>query len=153
MLCPIDFWSTTCPNCPAAVDVLQTFAAKYPKEDVAFLIINTNSLELAKPFIESKKWTFGTHYHVKLEVKEALKRFLGMKTLPNHVMLDSEGKVVGNGKLFNWNKLEVLAPIKKATALAELDENTLQPRENPETLKNSTTSGVSECVFTLDEDF
>lgn len=82
----VDFWSTTCQNCPAAVDRLQE-EAKNRGDTVDFIMINTNSMELAKPMIEKRGWHLGRHYHVSLPTKEAIKTFLAMKTLPHHAMV------------------------------------------------------------------
>ena len=83
----LDFWSTTCPNCPQAVDVLQQHAKLHDRDDVLFLIINTDNQEKAKPIIQHKNWIFGQHLYMPLAEKEKMKAFLGMKTLPHHVMV------------------------------------------------------------------
>ena len=84
-----DFWSTTCPNCPAAVNVLQEYAKQYEhiKEKVLFLIVNTDNPELARPIIQKNHWKYGLHVHMPLPEKEKMKEFLAMKTLPHHVMV------------------------------------------------------------------
>jgi len=90
----IDFWSTTCPNCPPAVSTVQSHAIQHQKKfrDVHFVTLNTDDPTKAWEMVQNKKWNMPQqnlhHYHVRNSDKEVLKSFLAMSRLPHHVMLD-----------------------------------------------------------------
>lgn len=101
----LDFGATWCVNCPASVDVMEALAAEFG-DVVSFIIINVDSLSLARAEIEAHGWGRGTarHVHVPDAAKtcDAYKAF-GVRYLPHCVLLDRDGMVLRNFAEFHAN--------------------------------------------------
>ncbi|RHY11330.1 hypothetical protein DYB36_009744 [Aphanomyces astaci] len=91
----IDFWSTTCVRCPAAIAKLLTHYKKTQSSisatTIQYVLINTDNAVMGWDLVQDHEWVpFGSivHLHVTVAVKESLKAFMAMKQMPHHVLLD-----------------------------------------------------------------
>ncbi|RQM24759.1 hypothetical protein B5M09_000477 [Aphanomyces astaci] len=91
----IDFWSTTCVRCPAAIAKLLTHYKKTQSSisatTIQYVLINTDNAVMGWDLVQGHEWVpFGSivHLHVTVAVKESLKAFMAMKQMPHHVLLD-----------------------------------------------------------------
>ncbi|RHY54352.1 hypothetical protein DYB30_009709 [Aphanomyces astaci] len=91
----LDFWSTTCVRCPAAIAKLLTHYKKSQSSisatTIQYVLINTDNAVMGWDLVQDHEWVpFGSivHLHVTVAVKESLKAFMAMKQMPHHVLLD-----------------------------------------------------------------
>ncbi|ETV95995.1 hypothetical protein H310_10650 [Aphanomyces invadans] len=106
----IDFWSTTCVRCPAAiVKLLAHHQAQTVNAKIQHVLINTDNADKGWNLVQEHEWApFGpiVHLHVTLPVKESLKAFMAMKQMPHHVLLDANHHVLVNGKFFSYDQVD-----------------------------------------------
>ncbi|KAF0700182.1 Aste57867_9310 [Aphanomyces stellatus] len=102
----LDFWSTTCVRCPAAIaTLLHHYRTSSVNAKIQYVLINTDNAQTGWGLVQTNHWLpHGdiVHLYVTLPVKEALKRFMAMKQMPHHVLLDTSRHVVCNGKFFSY---------------------------------------------------
>ncbi|RHY91301.1 hypothetical protein DYB35_007611 [Aphanomyces astaci] len=111
----IDFWSTTCVRCPAAIAKLLTHYKKTQSSisatTIQYVLINTDNAVMGWDLVQDHEWVpFGSivHLHVTVAVKESLKAFMAMKQMPHHVLLDVvlNHRVLQNGKFFSYDHVD-----------------------------------------------
>ena len=88
-------------------------------DKITFIVVNTNDAELGQKTTEQSGWSKCTHVHLNAEDKAPVVQALSIKRVPHHVMIDSEGQVLQNGKAFSWEEVEKLAGIESAASAAE----------------------------------
>jgi thiol-disulfide isomerase/thioredoxin len=107
----LDFGATWCVNCPASVDALEALAAEWQSDLVSFIIINVDSLSLARAEIAAHGWARGAARHVHVTDADkscsAYKSF-GVRYLPHCVLLDRDGTVLRNFADFSANNCGAL---------------------------------------------
>ena len=84
---PLDFWTTKCVKCPAALEKLNHMAVEFP--DVLFVACVLNDKEMAEEIIEESGWENMTHIFVESAVKESLKAQYGFSEVPFCLVIDS----------------------------------------------------------------
>ncbi|EQC38076.1 hypothetical protein SDRG_04506 [Saprolegnia diclina VS20] len=143
----LDFWSTTCVQCPEAIATLLAQAAANTDKTVQYVLVNADDAKHGWAMVLRNGWATlpnVTHVHVTLPAKEALKRFLGMKQFPHHVALDAANMVVANGKFFSYAGGTGVAKPRTVSVAATLSlaAATLSP-----------VAATSTPAFVLDDDF
>ena len=108
-------------------------------DKITFIVVNTNDAEIGRQKTEQSGWNNCTHVHLNAEDKAPVVEALSIKRVPHHVMIDSQGQVLQNGKAFSWDQVEQLAGIESAVPAAK----TAAPAAD-------TADAFS---FSLDEDF
>ena len=123
----LDFWTTRCTRCPAALDVLNEYAARHPEVTFVSICCGVSS-DIARQIIEQGKgkevrggndeenrWNFVKHYFMETEDKEVAKQVLGFQQVPFYVVLNEDAQMV-----FKGNKLpyDVLFPPPETAAAA-----------------------------------
>jgi hypothetical protein len=83
----VDFWTTKCIKCPAALEKLNTLATGVPQ--VLFLSCVLNDKEIAADIVEESGWENMTHIYIEPSVKEALKQQFGFTEVPYCIVIDS----------------------------------------------------------------
>lgn len=96
----IDFWTTKCTRCPAALDELNAMAASPIYKNVKFASICCDCCDGAREILDEHdepKWKHVDHYFMGFEYKEMAKKVLGFKSVPFLVVLNEEGEIVQMG--------------------------------------------------------
>ncbi|KAL3805129.1 hypothetical protein HJC23_003357 [Cyclotella cryptica] len=96
----IDFWTTKCTRCPAALDELDSLACSPLYKNVKFASICCDLCDGARNIIEQTdepRWAHVHHYYMGFEHKEEAKRILGFKSVPFYVVLNEDGEIVQMG--------------------------------------------------------
>lgn len=96
----IDFWTTQCTRCPAALDKLDLMASDPRYENVQFISICCDKLDGAREIIEKNedlRWQNVDHYFMSQSDKERAKRELGFQSVPFYVVLDERGNITQKG--------------------------------------------------------
>lgn len=106
----IDFWTTRCTVCPAALDDLNVLAGDERYKDVAFASICCDSCDGARNIIDrddNPRWDKISHYFMDHECKELAKSILGFSQVPFYVVLNTDGDIVqmGSKKHIDFNNL------------------------------------------------
>ncbi|KAI2512173.1 hypothetical protein MHU86_2260 [Fragilaria crotonensis] len=94
----VDFWTTKCTRCPAALDKLQLMSQQYPQ--ITFVSICCDSLDGAREILERDdelKWQGIQHYYMATEYKEQAKLMFGFKTVPFYVFVNAHGVITQTG--------------------------------------------------------
>lgn len=94
----VDFWTTKCTRCPAALDKLQLMSQQYPQ--ISFISICCDSLDGAREILERDdelKWQGIPHYYMATEYKEEAKQMFGFKTVPFYVFVNAYGLITQMG--------------------------------------------------------
>lgn len=138
----IDFWTTKCVRCPAALSNLNDQAGSKNDEEVYIacaLSQGENNEDDVADFID--EWENLTHLFVKMENKDAIKQHFGFSQVPFYVVFDQEGSIVGSGDSKNFDYATTLAEVTKTSKA-----------ENQYNVSNAVPSTTAN-TFTLDEDF
>jgi thiol-disulfide isomerase/thioredoxin len=96
----IDFWTTKCTRCPAALDELDAMASSPIYKNVKFASICCDLCDGAREILEQTdepRWSHVDHYFMGFEYKELAKKVLGFKSVPFIVVLNEEGEIVQMG--------------------------------------------------------
>eukprot|EP00956_Cyclotella_meneghiniana_P008964 scaffold12308_cov74-Cyclotella_meneghiniana.AAC.2 len=106
----IDFWTTKCTRCPAALDELNALAASPIYKHVKFASICCDLCDGAREILEQTdepRWSNIDHYFMGFEHKELAKKVLGFKSVPFYVVLNEEGEIVqmGGKKQIDFNNI------------------------------------------------
>jgi hypothetical protein len=143
----LDFWTTRCTRCPAALDKINAMAAD-PKygQSIHFMSICCDSLDGAREIIEEldqRRWPNLRHYFMSPDDKEKAKRILGFQAVPFYVMLDERGDITQMGNKVDFERLPGMD-------LFSEKENEVEP--GYVNVKNVVdTPTVEDCVFVLDD--
>mmetsp|Transcript_18239 Transcript_18239/g.26667 ORF Transcript_18239/g.26667 Transcript_18239/m.26667 type:complete len:159 (-) Transcript_18239:205-681(-) len=90
----IDFWTTKCTRCPAALDKLNDMAEEKP--DVVFVSCCLNDKEVAADMVDGN-WENMTHIFVEPEIKEQLKSKFAFSQVPYCVVISQNNEVLASG--------------------------------------------------------
>lgn len=135
----IDFWTTKCVRCPAALGKLNDEASG--STDTLFIACALSQGEGNKDDVMdfAQDWEHLTHVFAEMGVKEEMKKVFGFSAVPFYVVFDEDGSIVGSGepKTFNYE-----------SALSSL-----RSKQNIENKLGGNSVARVNNVFTLDEDF
>lgn len=134
----LDFWTSKCVKCPAALERLNEEAAEADKE-VVFVSCALSQGEGNKGLIADMvgDWEHLTHTFLDLEHKEAAKAAFGFAAVPFYVVLSADGRVLAAEGPKAPDFAALLAAADAGEAAAEAD----------------VPAPATSDVFTLDEDF
>ena len=109
----IDFWTTKCVRCPAALDTLNTMASRPEYSSIKFtsIVLDDYGCDGARNIIEQPtsnknnrenngdelRWNNINHYYLDSEFKEIAKAALGFDQVPFYVVLNDKGEIVQKG--------------------------------------------------------
>lgn len=96
----IDFWTTQCVRCPAALDNLDSMAQKPEYSNVEFTSIVLDECDGARNIIEKDdepRWKNINHFYMDKSFKETAKAALGFNQVPFYVVLNDKGEIVQKG--------------------------------------------------------
>lgn len=96
----IDFWTTKCTRCPAALDNLDSLAQKPEYSNVKFTSIVLDECDGARNIIEQNdepRWKNLDHFYMDKNFKETAKSSLGFNQVPFYVVLNDRGEIVQKG--------------------------------------------------------
>eukprot|EP00617_Octactis_speculum_P027084 CAMPEP_0185752192 /NCGR_PEP_ID=MMETSP1174-20130828/10995_1 /TAXON_ID=35687 /ORGANISM="Dictyocha speculum, Strain CCMP1381" /LENGTH=163 /DNA_ID=CAMNT_0028429535 /DNA_START=24 /DNA_END=515 /DNA_ORIENTATION=- len=112
----IDFWTTRCQRCPAALTKLNEFAEEWCKgHQAVFLSICLDDEEFAKELVEEGEWEHMTHAFAPVASKDMAKSVFGFTSVPFYVVSsqDSEVLIAGSGQQVSIQSLPgLLGPQK-----------------------------------------
>mmetsp|Transcript_6805 Transcript_6805/g.12631 ORF Transcript_6805/g.12631 Transcript_6805/m.12631 type:complete len:200 (-) Transcript_6805:167-766(-) len=122
----IDFWTTRCERCPAALSKLNDLAGEMNKEgrgeDSLFLSVCLDDEEFGKELVEEGDWGNMTHAFMEPKEKEAAKAEWGFSAVP-FLVVAVQGRVIAQGS----PKVVTLEVIQEAFAApAALDGATTE---------------------------
>lgn len=80
----LDFWTTACPRCPAALEKLNTIAAT---TDTRFLAVCLGE----NPGAKAEPYTALMHAYASLDVKEEVKKYWDFRFVPFAVVINEDG--------------------------------------------------------------
>ncbi|OGR35242.1 MAG: hypothetical protein A2051_03925 [Desulfovibrionales bacterium GWA2_65_9] len=88
----IMFWATWCPACKTELPVLEQLRAKYPKDVLDILALSVDDTDQAmQEYLKSRPTTLTV-----LMAKGDVSTEFGVRSIPNLVIFDGEGKVAFN---------------------------------------------------------
>ncbi len=88
----IMFWATWCPACKTELPVLEQLRAKYPKDVLDILALSVDDTDQAmREYLKSRPTTLTV-----LMAKGDVSTEFGVRSIPNLVIFDGEGKVAFN---------------------------------------------------------
>lgn len=111
----LDFWTTKCTNCPAALDELNILANDERYQQIKFASICCDSCDGARNIIDQNdtpRWDKMSHYFMEHEYKELAKSMLGFKQVPFYVVVNVKGEIVqmGSKKHIDFDNLPGMVP-------------------------------------------
>jgi thiol-disulfide isomerase/thioredoxin len=138
----LDFWTTRCTRCPAALDKLNTLAPSAREaHSIEFVSVNLDDHEGATA-LAAGKWENMQHVSVDGDTREVLKQALGMSSVPFYVIITSTGRILTAGSPKD-------VPVEQLAALLLADgENSkpFVPQEEPAHSSSSTAAAGGGCV-------
>lgn len=155
----IDFWTTKCTRCPAALEKLNEEACLAENSDILFascaLSQGKDNYAMAADLVcDNGSFSELTHCYMDLETKETAKAAFGFASVPFYVVVDKRGVVLGMGepKTVNYRSL-----IDNATTAATVTTTSSISCENESASfsnKIITTETVTHApTLVFDEDF
>ncbi len=142
----LDFWTSKCVKCPAALAKLNEEAADMGG-DVLFvscaLSQGDGNIDTVRSLLADEDWGNLTHTFMHMEAKEKAKTAFGFAAVPFYVIVSKDGAVLGKGdpKTTDYAALLAAAAAPAALCGGSVDDKTLQPM------------ATAAHTFTLDEDF
>jgi thiol-disulfide isomerase/thioredoxin len=132
----LDFWTTKCVKCPAALEKLNEEAEEACSDDVVYVSCALSQGEGNKEMVRDLvgDWGSMTHVFMDLETKERAKTDFGFTQVPFYVVISKDGDILGKGSPSSIDHKALLATATKV---------------NPAITETIPTSDI----FTLDEDF
>eukprot|EP00566_Odontella_aurita_P028010 CAMPEP_0113535232 /NCGR_PEP_ID=MMETSP0015_2-20120614/5590_1 /TAXON_ID=2838 /ORGANISM="Odontella" /LENGTH=199 /DNA_ID=CAMNT_0000434461 /DNA_START=127 /DNA_END=726 /DNA_ORIENTATION=- /assembly_acc=CAM_ASM_000160 len=159
----VDFWTTKCVRCPAALDDLDELSRRPEYAEVQFVSICLDSCDGARNVIERDdvpRWGNVRHYHMEAEYKEEAKEILGFAQVPFYAVMNDRGDVVmrGSKKRVNFDDVPGMIRPPTATSPQRFEErNFSTPVKKVNDIRDIQPSPVCveqfDRVFTLDDDF
>lgn len=148
----IDFWTTKCVRCPAALGKLNEEAAG---TDALYIACALSQGEGNKEDVMdfTQDWENLTHVFAEIDVKEEMKATFGFTAVPFYVVFDEDGTIVGSGESKTFNYTTCLSFIQSKSVL---DENKITNTADAPDVVGPTTATTTSAllnVFSLDEDF
>lgn len=136
----IDFWTTKCVRCPAALGKLNEEAGEADKDKFMYIACALSQGEGNQDDVQDfiSDWDNLTHVFVDLKDKEAVKSTFGFSAVPFYVVFDQNGTIVGKGEPKAFDYQSVLANVETAENIENKLENIAVQNTN---------------TFSLDEDF
>ncbi|GFH46930.1 hypothetical protein CTEN210_03404 [Chaetoceros tenuissimus] len=125
----IDFWTTKCVRCPAALDKLDSMATQPEYQNVEFTSIVLDECDGARNIIEQDdepRWQNINHFYMDKEFKETAKEALGFNQVPFYVVLNEKGEIVQKGSKKNIDFDEVPGIVRPEPE----DKENVAPRSN-----------------------
>ena len=108
----IDFWTTKCTRCPAALEKLNDEACLAENADIVFVSCalsqgKDNYAMAADLVCDNGSFSELTHCFMDMETKETAKATFGFASVPFYVVVDKRGVVLGMGepKAVNYRSL------------------------------------------------
>jgi len=125
----LDFWTTKCVKCPAALSKLNEEAEEASSADVVFVSCALSQGEGNRALVTDMldDWESMTHVFMEIEDKEAAKAAFGFAAVPFLLVVSKAGSILGMGDPKNTDYQALLAASEELAGAAD--------------------------VFTLDEDF
>ena len=102
----VDFWSTWCGPCMAAIPGIKELAERFPEELVVIGISCDTDLKAWKAAIEKKQATWAQYVFTKQGYKDFLEKYQ-VGGVPYFLILDKEGRVISNPKYVEEIKQKV----------------------------------------------
>lgn len=148
----IDFWTSKCVKCPAALEKLNEEAGE-SKGEIIFvscaLSQGDGNKEVVGSLVADEEWDNLTHTFMDMTNKEVAKAAFGFTTVPFYVVVSKDGRVVGRGEPKNTDYVSLLAAAAAITNPAEVDA----PMPSAKVAVPAPVPQHASNVFTLDEDF
>jgi len=161
----IDFWTTPCTRCPAALDKLNATAQSPEFADYKIISINCGNDQFhcddARNIIEapdsSPRWSSIDHYYAPLAEKEKAKAFFGFAQVPFYAAIVDGMVVAKGGTKFDFLALPGIAIARTSSPTSVVDalnDDVESPVvTNKKVIENLVEETVDTFAFTLDEDF
>jgi Thioredoxin-like len=138
----LDFWTTRCTRCPAALDKLNALAPSVREvHSIEFMSVNLDDHEGATA-LAAGKWENMQHVSVDEDTRELLKQALGMSSVPFYVIITSTGRILTAGSPKD-------VPVEQLAALLLADgENSkpFVPQEEPAHTASSAAPAGGGCI-------
>mmetsp|Transcript_3574 Transcript_3574/g.5488 ORF Transcript_3574/g.5488 Transcript_3574/m.5488 type:complete len:191 (+) Transcript_3574:89-661(+) len=153
----IDFWTTKCTRCPAALDKLDAMKSENKYSNIEFVSVCCDKLDGAREIIEKDdrpRWNNVAHYFMDEDTKEEAKRVLGFASVPFYVVVNEDGEIVQKGNS-NQVDFETIPGIKRQ----EIEKENITVPSTGKAIKKSPEEQpaiqqlIVEHIFCLDEDF
>ena len=153
----IDFWTTKCTRCPAALEKLNEEACMAENSDILFVSCalsqgKDNYAMAADLVCDNGSFSELTHCFMDLETKETAKATFGFASVPFYVVVDKRGVILGMGepKSVNYRSLIDNNAATTTTSSSISCENESASVSN----KIATTEAVTSApTLVFDEDF
>ena len=131
----IDFWTTKCVKCPAALEKLNEAAASSIDSSVLYvscaLSQGPGNKEVVMDMVD--EWEDMTHCFMESDQKEEAKNAFGFSAVPFVIIVDKSGSVISSG---DPKSVDYVTTLKTAAAAS-----------------SEVAPAVTENAFSLDEDF
>jgi hypothetical protein len=147
----LDFWTTRCTRCSAALDRLNERAQEPQNSSIQFISICCDQLDGAREIIEKEddqRWSFIHHYYMSPEDKELAKQVLGFKSVPFYVFLNDQSEIVQMGNKVDFDSIPGAEELVTESGPVMETEST-----SVITSEQVTIAQQEERVFVIDEDF
>ena len=133
----IDFWTTKCVKCPAALEKLNEEAANNADGSVLYvscaLSQGPGNQDVVRDMVD--EWEDLTHVFMEVEHKDAAKSAFGFSAVPFVIIVDKSGNIISSG---DPKSLDYATLLKTAASGATA---------------TSAPAAATENTFSLDEDF
>eukprot|EP00554_Chaetoceros_debilis_P011085 CAMPEP_0194108800 /NCGR_PEP_ID=MMETSP0150-20130528/8444_1 /TAXON_ID=122233 /ORGANISM="Chaetoceros debilis, Strain MM31A-1" /LENGTH=174 /DNA_ID=CAMNT_0038797601 /DNA_START=27 /DNA_END=547 /DNA_ORIENTATION=+ len=132
----IDFWTTKCVRCPAALDNLDSMATDSKYSKVEFNSIVLDECDGARHIIEQSdelRWKNVNHYYMDKEQKETAKMTLGFNQVPFYIVLNEQGEIVQKGSKKDID-FDAIPGIERPIVEVEIVEETKEMEETFEAI-------------------
>ena len=148
----LDFWTSKCVKCPAALERLNEEAEEVDGTAVVYVSCALSQGEGNKALVADMvgDWEHLTHTFMDLENKEAAKKAFGFAAVPFYVVVSREGVVLGKGDPKAVDHVKLLAAADAGEAQSE--QAASSPSSAPSAQAQAQAQAPSD-VFSLDEDF
>jgi thiol-disulfide isomerase/thioredoxin len=153
----IDFWTTKCTRCPAALEKLNDEACLAENADIVFVSCalsqgKDNYVMAADLVCDNGSFAELIHCYMDMETKETAKAIFGFASVPFYVVVDKRGVILGMGepKAVNYRSLIDNAAVATTTSSISSCENESASVGNKIT---TTETVVHAPTLVFDDDF
>ena len=155
----IDFWTTKCTRCPAALEKLNDEACLAENADILFVSCalsqgEDNYAMAADLVCDNGSFNELTHCFMNMETKEIAKATFGFASVPFYVVVDKRGVVLGMGEPKAVNYRTLIDNAATATAAATTSSISFENESASVGNKIATTEAVVHApTLVFDDDF
>ena len=155
----IDFWTTKCTRCPAALEKLNEEACMAENSDILFVSCalsqgKDNYAMAADLVCDNGSFCELTHCFMDLETKETAKATFGFASVPFYVVVDKRGVILGMGEPKSINYRSLIDD--NAAAATAITSSSISCENESASVSNkiATTEAVTSApTLVFDEDF